>query len=352
MRAFFSQSHVAHAPKTYLRNGKVSPYKDVPERVMSMLAVAQELGYEIVAPRDFGEDPLLRVHSSEYLHFLATAYERWCVLVADGDGSEMAYADRYLVRDYQSRLPSSIQGQIGYYLSGSSVPIVESSYLAIVASAYTALEGAEALLAGDDSAYAICRPPGHHAYRDLAGGYCYLNNSAIAVEHLKTRFPRVAVFDVDVHHGNGTQGLFYRRGDVFFASIHADPNYAYPFYSGYGDETGEGKGAGTTLNLPMPVGTSDAAYVEALATAINAIGRFSPDALVISLGLDAHRDDPQRLFALSTDTFRVIGEAIGGLKLPTLFVQEGGYAVGDVGASLGAFLGGYSNGRCRDVGAP
>lgn len=345
MRAVYTDLHAVHAPKTYLRNGKVSPYKDVPERVVSMLDVARDLGFDIVAPRDFGEAPLLRVHSTEYLHFLATAFERWQVLVADGDGSDFAYADRYSVRHYQNRLPSSIQGQIGYYLSGSSVPIVESTYTAIVASANTALEAAEALLAGDRAAYAICRPPGHHAYRDLAGGYCYLNNTALAVEHLKTRFPRIAVFDVDVHHGNGTQGLFYERGDVFFSSIHADPNHAYPFYSGYADETGKGAGAGTTLNLPLPIGTSDAVYFEALASAIGAIRRFDPDALVISLGLDAHRDDPQGLFALSTDAFRVIGEVIGEMDLPTLFVQEGGYAVGDVGASLAAFMRGYGVAR-------
>lgn len=341
MRVVYSDQHLGHAPETYSRNGKLARYKDVPERAVSMLSVIRELGFDVTAPRDFGDSGILKVHSADYLRFLETAYDRWTALVADGDGAELACADRYLVRNYQNHVPSSIQGQVGYYLSGSAVPIGKSTYAALRASAHTALEGAQALIAGERCAYAICRPPGHHAYRDLAGGYCYLNNAAIAVEHLKQQFERIAIFDVDVHHGNGTQGLFYDRGDVFFASIHADPNHAYPFYSGYADERGVGQGEGTTLNLPLPVGTGDAAFMDALETATTSIRNFSPDALVISLGLDAHKDDPQGLFALNTAAFEVIGTRIAELRLPTLMVQEGGYAVGDVGFSLIAFLRGY-----------
>lgn len=345
MRVVYSDLHRSHAPETYSRNGKLARFKDVPERVVSMVTAARQLGLEVTEPRDFGDKGILKVHSPDYLRFLETAYERWSALVAGGDGSELACGDRYAVRGYQNRLPSSIQGQVGYYLSGSAVPIGPATCVAVRSSAHTALEAAEALLAGEHAAYAICRPPGHHAYRDLAGGYCYLNNAAIAVEHLKQKFERIAIFDVDVHHGNGTQGVFYGRKDVFFTSIHADPNHAYPFYSGYADERGEGEGEGATLNLPLPVGTRDDAFFEALRTAIAAIRNFAPDALVISLGLDAHKDDPQGLFQLSTDAFRIIGEGIAGLNLPTLLVQEGGYAVGDVGGSLATFLRGFGVGR-------
>jgi acetoin utilization deacetylase AcuC-like enzyme len=341
MRVIYSALHEAHAPQTYSRNGVPSPYKDNPARITSLLQVVRDLKLDVTAPRDFGEEPILRLHTAEYLTFLKTAFARWRVLAGASSGSELACADRYSVRHYQHSLPSSIQGQVGYFLSGSAVQVGEFTFSAVVAAVNTALEGAEVLKAGGRAAYALCRPPGHHAYPDLAGGYCFLNNAALAAVRLRETFPRVAILDIDVHHGNGTQYHFYRRSDVYFASVHVDPNHAYPFYSGYASERGEGDGEGTNLNVPFAVGTDDASYLESIRTALRAIRSFGPDALVISLGLDAHKDDPQQLAQVTTQGFGRAGTLIGELDKPTLLVQEGGYGVGDVGNSLAAFLAGF-----------
>ncbi len=196
---------------------------------------------------------------------------------------------------------------------------------------------------GADAAYALCRPPGHHAYADMAGGFCFLNNTAIAAQDLVATGRRVAILDVDVHHGNGTQGIFYRRADVLTVSLHADPLRFYPFFWGYAAERGEGEGLGANLNIPLPRGTGDAAYLEALARAMRRIRAFAPDALVVALGLDAHEGDPFKGLAITTGGFGRIGAAVRGLGLPTVLVQEGGYLSDDLGANLAAFLQGFSN---------
>jgi len=197
----------------------------------------------------------------------------------------------------------------------------------------------------EDAAYALCRPPGHHAYRDLAGGFCFLNNSAIAAAHLRLKHERVAVLDVDVHHGNGTQGIFYERGDVLTVSIHADPNSFYPFVWGYAHERGAGPGLGTNLNIPLPIGTGDDGYLQALWKAQAMIAAFAPAALVVALGLDASEHDPLAGLAVTTDGFRRIGHAIARLKLPTVFVQEGGYLSDSLGVNLTPVLAGLEAAR-------
>jgi acetoin utilization deacetylase AcuC-like enzyme len=200
-------------------------------------------------------------------------------------------------------------------------------------------------LDGEDAAYALCRPPGHHAYRDLAGGFCFLNNSAIAAAHLRLKHERVAILDVDVHHGNGTQGIFYERGDVLTVSIHADPASFYPFVWGYAHERGAGAGLGANLNIPLPIGTGDEGYLQALGTAKAMIEAFAPGALVIALGLDASEHDPLAGLAVTTNGFRRVGQAIAALKLPTVFVQEGGYLSDILGMNLTAALAGFEEGR-------
>jgi acetoin utilization deacetylase AcuC-like enzyme len=198
---------------------------------------------------------------------------------------------------------------------------------------------------GEDAAYALCRPPGHHAYRDMAGGFCFLNNSAIAAAHLRLRHERVAILDVDVHHGNGTQGIFYARPDVYTVSIHADPVAYYPYVWGYTHERGEGPGLGANLNIPLPIGTGDDGYMQALDLACKAIESFAPGALVVALGLDASEHDPLRGLAVTTPGFRRIGQAIARMGLPTVLVQEGGYLSDILGANLTSVLAGFEEAR-------
>jgi acetoin utilization deacetylase AcuC-like enzyme len=196
--------------------------------------------------------------------------------------------------------------------------------------------------AGDRSAYALCRPPGHHAGRAVFGGYCFLNNAALAAQHLlDDGARRVAVLDIDYHHGNGTQDIFYRRADVLFASIHADPRTEYPFYLGHADETGDGAGEGFNLNLPLAAGATSAQWFAALETACIRIAGFGADALVVSLGVDTFAGDPLSRFALQSADFLRIGERIAHLGLPTAFVFEGGYSVAEIGINVVNVLEGF-----------
>ncbi len=198
-------------------------------------------------------------------------------------------------------------------------------------------------MAGEKTAYALCRPPGHHAGPDIAGGFCYLNNTAIAAEHLRQKYRSVAILDVDLHHGNGTQMAFYDRADVLTVSLHADPMRFYPFFWGHASERGEGAGLGYNLNLPLPRGTGDEIFLKTLDVSLERIQTFAPDALVIALGLDAYEGDPIAGLAVSTDGFRQIAEKISSaIRVPTVIVQEGGYPCPELSENLAAFIGGYA----------
>jgi acetoin utilization deacetylase AcuC-like enzyme len=227
-------------------------------------------------------------------------------------------------------------------MADASAPLAAGSWESILRSAWSAVHAARLVLSGERSVYALCRPPGHHAFADMAGGFCYLNNNAIAAQELRGRFDRVAILDVDLHHGNGTQSIFYARDDVLTVSIHADPVRFYPFFWGYADEEGEGAGKGFNLNLPLPRGAGDDAFMRALDDGINRIQAFSPEALVVALGLDAFEGDPFGGLSVSTHGFAEIGRRIGaGLPLPTVVVQEGGYLCDELGENLAAFLEGF-----------
>ncbi|MEX1153953.1 histone deacetylase family protein, partial [Parvibaculum sp.] len=231
--------------------------------------------------------------------------------------------------------------QAGYHMADGACPIAAGSWEAIKRSADTAAEAALMVREGASWVYALSRPPGHHAFADMAGGFCYVNNSGVAAQVLRGRHDRVAILDVDVHHGNGTQGMFYRRADVMTVSIHADPVRFYPFFWGHADERGEDMGLGYNYNLPLPRGTDDESYEPALAAAMRRIEAFAPGALVVALGLDAYKEDPQGGFAITTGGFGRIGEMIGRLGLPTVLVQEGGYLCDDLAANLTCFLEGF-----------
>ena len=338
MFAVYSDDNRLHDPEQYVSRGVFVAARESPQRATELLAALHDGGHPVLEPRRFGLAPLEAVHDPAYLAFLQTAHEQW--LQEPGPAGPMAVPQCYAMR-HMSRRPQGFAGQLGYYLSGNSVPLGPQTWRSIQSSADCAVAAAEAVAQGAGEAYALCRPPGHHAYADLAGGFCYVNNAAVAAQHLRRRFARVSVLDVDVHHGNGTQGIFYHRPDVQFVSIHADPNRAYPWYAGYADEAGAGDGAGATLNLPLPLGTEDAAFLVALRTAIAAVQAFAAEAVVVSLGLDPFKDDPSDLMRVTTAGFGAIGGEIGALGLPMVIIQEGGYAIDALRTNLARFLAGF-----------
>jgi acetoin utilization deacetylase AcuC-like enzyme len=286
------------------------------------------------------------VHTPEYLDFLEHIYERW-QRIPDASPEVIpnihpqARGASLGVGGY----PASAVGQAGYHMADTACPIGEGTWEAACLSADTALQAAAFLAEGEREAYALCRPPGHHAYADMAGGFCYLNNCAIAGQYLRQRMGNVAILDVDLHHGNGTQGIFYDRDDVLTVSLHADPVRFYPFFWGHADERGSGRGLGCNLNLPLPRGTRGDTYAKALQKALQRISAFGPAALVVALGLDAHEEDPLAGLALETADFAAIAKTIGGLGLPTLLVQEGGYLTPALGENLKSFLAGFEAAR-------
>jgi acetoin utilization deacetylase AcuC-like enzyme len=341
MLVTYSDIHKSHSPRSVIYRGVAAGYMEISERADALLGLVQERGHEVTAPRDFGLAPIAKIHTPDYIAFLQNAHANWQKLIVPlGNVAPNPVAHGFAVRQLDQR-PSGFQGQLGYYLSGSGAPLYEHTFAAAVTSAHVAIEAAEAVIGGAREAYALCRPPGHHAYADIAGGFCYFNNVAIAAQCLVEKFGRVAILDVDVHHGNGTQGIFYDRSDVFFASIHADPNHAYPFYAGYPQQRGHGAGLGYNYNLPLPLGTSDDVFLQTIDTALAAIQLFDPAVLLISLGFDAFIDDPQQLLRVTTEGFREAGRRIGAVQRPVLLVQEGGYNVEKLADNLDAFLHGF-----------
>jgi acetoin utilization deacetylase AcuC-like enzyme len=345
MLVTFSDSHKLHSPRTAIYRGATANFMDVAERAEELIGVIRKRKHEIKAPRDFGLAPIAKVHTPDYIAFLQHAYTNWHkIVVPTGNSANDAVGHGFAVRQMDER-PSSFQGQLGYYLSGSGVPIQEHTFDAAVTSAHVALEAAEAIVDGAREAYALCRPSGHHAYADLAGGFCYFNNAAIAAHHLVEKVGRVAILDFDVHHGNGTQGIFYERSDVHFVSIHVDPNEAYPFYAGYAHQKGRGAGLGYNVNMPLPLGSPDDVFLKTIEAGLASIHTYGPEVLLISLGFDAFIDDPQRLLGVTTEGFRKTGALVGATKLPVLLVQEGGYNVSKLADNLDAFLDGFLKAR-------
>ncbi len=335
-----SEEHRLQSGRSELNDGQLVPCYEKPERadIIRDRLAAIGLG-PMAAPDPHGLEPLARVHDAGYLGFLQSAWDEWLVEHGDWDALPLNWVAPGMHRRV---VPRSIDGRLGYYSFDAGTPITAGTWRAATAAANGALTGADRLRAGDRSVFALCRPPGHHAGRAFYGGYCFLNNAAIAAQSLRDNgAARVAVLDVDYHHGNGTQEIFWERGDVLFVSLHADPIDEFPYFSGHADEMGAGAGAGATLNLPLPWGTDWAAYAEALAVAARRIGDFAPDALVVSLGADTYGGDPISRFRLLSEDFLRMGAALAAIKLPTLFVMEGGYAVADLGVNVGNVLTGF-----------
>lgn len=335
MRCFFDPRQLAHAPLKELHNGGFVDYAETPGRAEAILAALT--GVE--RPADHGEAPILAVHDAGYVEFLKTAPARWAAAGRDGD--VMGYAWPVVRR--RALTLDRIDALAGLYSMDASTPLTAQTWRSAYWSAQSVLSATAAVLGGRRAAFALCRPPGHHAGADYLGGYCHLNTAAIAAQFARDAgAARVAIIDIDYHHGNGTQDIFWTRGDVFYASVHADPATDYPFYWGHADEIGEGDGADTTLNLPLAQGARLREFHTAQTTALDAIARFAPDLLVLSFGADTWEGDPISSFALTTADYATLARDIAARGWPTVVAMEGGYAVDALGANVASLLDGFA----------
>ena len=342
MKTYFSEDHRLHFPQAELAGGQlVTPYER-PSRVEYILARLKERGMaDIVAPAPVDMGPVRRLIDADFLTFLETAFDQWKAVGNAGEIIAMGMPTRRMRMD---RIPRFIEGKVGYYCHASETAITRGTWPAALSSMASAQSAQRAVAAGARSAFALCRPPGHHATTDQYGGYCFLNNAAVVAEMFRIDgAARVAILDIDFHHGNGTQDIFYGRGDVMFASLHGDPLDAYPYYIGNADEKGAGEGEGANLNYPMPPGTPYGPWSQALDDAIARIKAFGAEALVVSLGVDAYKDDPISFFKLDSPDFMDAGRRIGRMGLPTVFVMEGGYSIEAVGVNTVNVLEGFAD---------
>jgi acetoin utilization deacetylase AcuC-like enzyme len=339
MYSVYSDRHKLHKTDEVLVEGRPLENYEIPARAEIILGAIQAAGLgPVVAPRDHGLDPILAVHHSEYVEYLQTVNaESAAYFQEPGPVMVWSFASRHAARK-----PRGFLGLKGYYSFSWGTPVLEGTWEAAYWSAQCALTAAALVREGGAAAYALCRPPGHHAAGDLYGGYCYLNNAAIAARSLQGAAgdgrDRVAILDVDYHHGNGTQIVFYEDPSVLYCSLHADPDQEYPYYWGGADERGAGPGEGTNRNWPLPRGSGDAAYLAALDEALAAIGGFGPRYLVVSVGLDTVAGDPEGGFQLSATGLGEVARRIAALALPTVVVQEGGYLLERLGENAVYFL--------------
>lgn len=339
MNTIFSEDHALHHGKYELIDGQlVSPFEN-PSRLDHIIARVRETGLgAVIEPLDFGTAPIKRVHSEAFVEFLRTAHAEWREEHGDCDALPLCWPSRTL----RHVLPETIDGKLSYYSFDAGTPITAGTWQAITASVNVALTGAEQIRAGQRAVFSLCRPPGHHASADLLGGYCFFNNAAIAAQSFRDAgATKVAILDVDYHHGNGTQAIFYDRSDVLFVSLHGHPAQEFPFFLGYSEETGAGEGEGFNVNFPMRWGTGWPEYSQSLDTALDHLREFSPDTVVISLGVDTFEKDPISQFKLKSEDYLQIGARIANLDLPTLFVMEGGYAVAEIGINAVNVLTGF-----------
>ena len=337
-------AHSLHDPPPAMARAGQPPHFDHPGRVGAVLEALQAQGGHEPAPAgDAGLSPIARVHRADYLAFLQTAWQRW---------PRERHAEAALPQFWPGpgspsggmppRCPDSVVAQLGWFAGDAIAPLMAGTWAATYESAQVALTAQQAVHGGAPAALALCRPPGHHAGTARMAGYCYLNNAAIAAQaFIDGGLGRVAVLDIDYHHGNGTQEIFYERADVLVCSVHADPAEDYPYFVGRAEETGAGSGQGFNLNCPLAAGSGWAAWFEAMDLCCRRIEAFSPQALVVSLGVDTHRADPSGSFTLDSGDFVAVGRRLSALRLPTLFVLEGGYALEVLGINVANVLAGF-----------
>jgi acetoin utilization deacetylase AcuC-like enzyme len=337
MKIYYSETHRRHDPPFEVFDGGLrTPYLENPARMDRIVGALGKTDWaEFQAPADFGLDPIRAVHDRDYVDFLASAWTEW--LGSNPKDSSVLLPATFALRRSPKR-PSSLLGRAGYHMMDLSACIVEGTFDAALTSAHCALSAAQSILEGDRSAFALCRPPGHHAGKNYAGGYCFINNASVAT-HWLSAHGRVALLDVDYHCGNGSQDIFYDRDDVLTVSIHADPDFEYPHFIGHANERGAGRGLGFHHNLPLPAGTSDDTYLSTVDRALEIIQGYKPDFLVISTGMDVYGGDPLGTFKLTTPGIGGIGKRIASLSLPSVIIMEGGYNNEALGDNIAVFLG-------------
>jgi acetoin utilization deacetylase AcuC-like enzyme len=347
MKVVHTERHRAHDPKLETYLGVPVPAWEVPARADSIVAALRaDNDFEIVEPTEHGTAPITTVHDPGLGRFLEVA---WQEVQRQKIEREFLVADTYPTRSMFEGMsdafvaarpePEAVGGRVGWWGLDSSNPLVEGTYGAARGAVDVALTAADYVYGGETVAYGLCRPPGHHAAASMAGGYCFFNNAAIAANALAAGTgDRVAVLDVDVHHGNGTQQIFWRREDVRYVSLHSDPRRLYPFYLGHADEIGEGPGRGHNLNLPQPLRADDATYLKDLDRALDWIDMVDGDFIVVSLGFDTYKDDPIGDLALTTNGYYEMGKRVAKLKRQMVILQEGGYHVADLGKNARAWL--------------
>jgi acetoin utilization deacetylase AcuC-like enzyme len=342
MITVFSPDHWLHQSPGELLYSEFVPAFEKPERAELIRARVEEVGLGPVRPPEvFPLEAITGVHAPGMVNLLMNAHAEWVAMGREGAAYPYTWAARGMRTD---RVPKDLDGRLGFYSFDCGTPVTATSWQAMKVSADVALTGAVLISGGERAAFALCRPPGHHAGSDHFGGYCFLNNAALAAQKLRDDgAARVAILDVDYHHGNGTQQIFYRRGDVLVVNIHADPDQEYPYFLGFADETGVAAGEGLNVNLPLPWGTEWPAWSAALEAGLRRIAAFGADAVVVSLGVDTYKNDPISKFRLDHEHFTAMGRIIAGANIPTLFVMEGGYAVAEIGVNAVNVLTGFND---------
>ncbi|MEL7370713.1 MAG: histone deacetylase family protein [Myxococcota bacterium] len=344
MKTIYSAQHGLRDAKTELSSGQlVAPFECPARADLIVEEVRRRKLGPIEAPQPHGRTPLARVHTEAYLDFLATCWTAWKAAGHDGEAIASTWPSRAMPC---ARPPRNIEGRIGYYALAAETSIDEGTWAAAQISADVALTAQKAVAGGEDAAFALCRPPGHHAATDMFGGYCFINNAAVAAQaFLDGGAARVAILDVDVHHGNGIQQIFYSRDDVLTLSIHGDPEETFPYFLGRADEAGADQGEGFNVNYPLPPGTTYDRWSQALENAAGRIEAFGPDALIVALGVDTFEKDPISPFRLRADDFLRYGERLAQLQRRTVFVMEGGYALEAIGPNTVNVLAGFESER-------
>jgi acetoin utilization deacetylase AcuC-like enzyme len=345
MKIFYSDTHRKHQPPfEVFDGGKRVPYLENTDRMDRILNALQNTDWaELTPPTNFGLEHIHAVHDRDYITFLASAWSEWLALDPEAAASpeQHVFLPATFALRRKPRVPGTLLGKAGYYIMDLSACIVEATYEAALSSANCALSAAELISSStvkrSSTAFALCRPPGHHAGRDYAGGYCFINNTSVAANWLSSK-GRVAILDIDYHAGNGTQDIFYERNDVLTISLHGDPDFEYPHFIGFADETGAGTGLGFHKNFPLPKGTGDERYLSALDDALHLIRNFAPNYLVVSAGMDTFEGDPLGTFKVTRTGFAEIGKRIAALDLQTTIVMEGGYANEALGINIVTLL--------------
>jgi len=342
MKTFYSPLHLEHDPQVQFEGGQLLPAVEIPLRAEKVLAeISKRRIGPVVPPTPFDDAAILKVHDAGMVAFLAVAYGEW--IKRHGNNAPPAIPSTWPAHGLHDGRHGDIEARLGTYAFSADSPLTGGTWKAARESVNVALSAAAAIRDGEKAAFALTRPPGHHAAHDVFGGFCYLNNAAIAAQWLRDAGLRPAILDVDYHHGNGTQSIFYRRSDVYFCSIHADPAFAYPHFLGFAGETGEGDGEGTNLNLPLPDGTEWGHYDEALLRAIEAVKAFGPDVVLVSLGVDTYIEDPIAGFRLKSADYLRLGARLADLHRPVLFLFEGGYCFEALGELTVNVLDGYQS---------